>query len=142
MIGQGVLRECLRDRGVGRVVSVGRRPTGRNHAKLTELVRPDLATLTPVEKQLTSLDACFFCLGVSALGMKEEQYARVTYDLTIGVAKTLLRTSPDLTFIYVSGQGTDSSERGRTMWARVKGRTENALLSMPSKRRTCFDLAP
>jgi len=138
MIGQGVLRECLRDRGVGRVVTVGRRPTGRNHAKLTELVRPDLATLTPVEKQLTGLDACFFCLGVSALGMKEEQYARVTYDLTIGVAKTLLRTSPDLTFIYVSGQGTDSSERGRAMWARVKGRTENALLSMPFKAAYMF----
>ena len=87
---------------------------------------------------LTGFDACFFCLGVSALGMTEEQYTRVTYDLTMGVAKTLLRTSPDLTFIYVSGAGTDSSERGRTMWARVKGRTENALLSLPFRAAYMF----
>ena len=138
MIGQGVLRECLLDRGVRRVVTVGRRPTGHKHSKLTGLVVSDLTRLAPLEKQLRGFDACFFCLGVSSLGMKEEQYARVTYDLTIGVARTLLRTSPNLTFIYVSGAGTDSSERGRAMWARVKGRTENALLSMPFKAAYMF----
>jgi len=138
MIGQAVLRECLLDPGVGRVVTVGRRPTGQSNSKLTELVRPDLSTLAPIENQLTGFDASFFCLGVSALGMTEEQYTRVNYDLTVGVAKTLLRTSPNVTFIYVSGAGTDSSERGRTMWARVKGRTENTLLSLPFKAAYMF----
>jgi uncharacterized protein YbjT (DUF2867 family) len=138
MIGQGVLRECLIDSDVARVVTVGRRPTGQKHAKLSELVCPDLANLAPLEPQLTGFDACFFCLGVSVLGMTEEQYTRVTYDLTTSVAKTLVRTSPGLTFIYVSGAGTDSSERGRAMWARVKGRTENALLSLPFKAAYMF----
>jgi uncharacterized protein YbjT (DUF2867 family) len=138
MIGQGVLRECLLDPGVGRVVTVGRRATGQSNSKLIELLRPDLATLAPIENELTGFDACFFCLGVSALGMTEEQYTRVNYDLTIGVARTLLRTSPNVTFIYVSGAGTDSSERGRTMWARVKGRTENTLLSLPFKAAYMF----
>ncbi|HCU11739.1 MAG TPA: epimerase [Gemmatimonadetes bacterium] len=138
MIGQGVLRECLIDSDVARVVTVGRRPTGQKHAKLSELVCPDLANLAPLEPQLTGFDACFFCLGVSVLGMTEEQYTRVTYDLTTSVAKTLVRTSHGLTFIYVSGAGTDSSERGRAMWARVKGRTENALLSLPFKAAYMF----
>ena len=138
MIGQAVLRECLLDPDVERVVTVGRRPTGQSNSKLTELVRPDLSTLAPIENQLTGFDASFFCLGVSALGMTEEQYTRVNYDLTVGVAKTLLRTSPNVTFIYVSGAGTDSSERGRTMWARVKGRTENTLLSLPFKAAYMF----
>jgi uncharacterized protein YbjT (DUF2867 family) len=138
MIGQSVLRECLLDPGVARVVPVVRRPTGKSNPKLTELVRSDLATLAPLESQLTGFDACFFCLGVSALGMTEEQYIRVNYDLTIGVARTLLRTSPNVIFIYVSGAGTDSSERGRAMWARVKGRTENTLLSMPFKAAYMF----
>ena len=138
MIGQGVLRECLIHSDVARVVTVGRRPTGQKHVKLSELVCPDLANLAPLEPQLTGFDACFFCLGVSVLGMTEEQYTRVTYDLTTSVAKTLVRTSPGLTFIYVSGAGTDSSERGRAMWARVKGRTENALLSLPFKAAYMF----
>jgi uncharacterized protein YbjT (DUF2867 family) len=138
MVGQGVLRECLIDPSVERVVTVGRRSTGDKHPKLGELVYPDLSTLAPLEPQLGGFDACLFCLGVSALGMTEVQYTRVTYDLTIGVAKTLLRTSPGLTFIYVSGAGTDGSERGRAMWARVKGRTENALLSLPFKAAYMF----
>jgi uncharacterized protein YbjT (DUF2867 family) len=138
MIGQGVLRECLLDSDVAKVVTVGRRATGQKHAKLSELVYPDLATLAPLEPRLGGFDACLFCLGVSALGMTEEQYTRVTYDLTIGIARTLLRTSPGLTFIYVSGAGTDGSERGRMMWARVKGRTENALLSLPFKAAYMF----
>ena len=138
MVGQGVLRECLIDPSVERVVTVGRRSTGDKHPKLGELVYPDLSTLAPLEPQLSGFDACLFCLGVSALGMTEAQYTRVTYDLTMGVAKTLLRTSPGLTFIYVSGAGTDSSEGGRAMWARVKGRTENALLSLPFKAAYMF----
>lgn len=138
MIGEAVLRECLLDPGVARVVTVGRRPTDQSNSKLTELVRPDLTTLAPLENQLTGFDACFFCLGVSALGMTEEQYTRVNYDLTVAVARTLLRTSPNVTFIYVSGSGTDSSERGRVMWARVKGRTENTLLSLPFKAAYMF----
>ena len=138
MIGQAVLRECLLDPGVTRVVTVGRRSTGQSNSKLTELLRPDLTTLAPLEHQLTGFDACFVSLGVSALGMTEEQYTRVNYDVTIGVAKTLLRTSPNVTFIYVSGSGTDSSERGRTMWARVKGRTENTLLSLPFRAAYMF----
>lgn len=138
MVGQGVLRECLIDPNVERVVTVVRRPTGQKEAKLTELVQPDLAALGSLEPQLKGFDACFFCVGVSALGMSEEEYARMTYDLTIGVAKTLLHTSPDLTFVYVSGAGTDSTEKGRMMWARVKGRTENTLLSMPFRAAYMF----
>jgi uncharacterized protein YbjT (DUF2867 family) len=138
MVGQGVLRECLLDSNVEKVVTVVRKPTGRMHEKLTELVQPDLATLASLEPQLTGFDACFFCVGVSALGMSEAEYTRLTYDLTLGVARTLLRTSPDLTFVYVSGTGTDSSEKGRMMWARVKGRTENALLSMPFRAAYMF----
>jgi len=138
MVGQGVLRECLIDPSVERVVTVGRRPTDDKHPKLGELVYPDLSTLAPLEPQLGGFDACFFCLGVSALGMSESAYSRLTYDLTLSIAKTLLRTSPGLTFIYVSGAGTDSSERGRAMWARVKGRTENALLSLPFKAAYMF----
>jgi uncharacterized protein YbjT (DUF2867 family) len=138
MVGQGVLRECLLDSDVARVVTVVRRPTGRRHEKLTEIVQPDLATLAAVEPQLRGFDACFFCAGVSALGMTEAEYTRVTYDLTLGVAKTLLRTSPDLTFVYVSGARTDSTEKGRMMWARVKGRTENALLSLPFRAAYMF----
>ena len=138
MIGKGALRECLIDSGVARVVTVGRRPTGQKHAKLSELICPDLTNLAPLEPQLIGFDACFFSLGVSALGMTEEQYTRVNYDLTMSVARTLVRTSPGLTFIYVSGAGTDSSERGRMMWARVKGRTENALLSLPFKAAYMF----
>jgi uncharacterized protein YbjT (DUF2867 family) len=138
MVGQGVLRECLLDSNVEKVVSVVRKSTGRQHEKMTELVQADLATIGSLEPQLTGFDACLFCAGVSALGMSEEEYTRVTYDLTLGIARTLLRTSPDLTFVYVSGAGTDSSERGRMMWARVKGRTENALLSLPFRAAYMF----
>jgi uncharacterized protein YbjT (DUF2867 family) len=138
MVGQGVLRECLIDPSVERVVTVGRHPTDDRHPKLRELVYPDLSTLAPLEPQLSGFDACLYCIGVSALGMTEAQYTRVNYDLTIGVARTLLRTSPGLTFIYVSGAGTDSTEQGRAMWARVKGRTENALLSLPFKAAYMF----
>jgi uncharacterized protein YbjT (DUF2867 family) len=131
MIGQGALRECLLAPDVERVTIVVRRPTGQSHAKLREIVQADVANLAPVEKDLAGTDACFFSLGVSAVGMTEQQYTRVTYDLTLAVATTLARIAPHMTFIYVSAAGTDSTERGRFMWARVKGRTENALLRLP-----------
>jgi uncharacterized protein YbjT (DUF2867 family) len=133
MVGQGVLRECLLDASVGRVVTLGRTPTRQSHPKLREIVHGDLFHLSAVEDQLTGLDACFYSLGVSAAGLSEAEYARVNYDMTLAVAETLVRLNPAMTFVYVSGTGTDSSERGRVMWARVKGRTENALLRLPFK---------
>jgi uncharacterized protein YbjT (DUF2867 family) len=133
MVGQGVMRECLLDPGVNRVVTLGRHATGNAHPKLREIVHADLFHLQPIEEQLTGLDACFYCLGATAAGKSERQYARINYDMTLAVAETLARIDPGMTFVYVSGQGTDSSERGRTMWARVKGRTENALLRLPFK---------
>ena len=133
MVGQGVLRECLLDDGVERVVTLGRTPTGQAHPKLREIVHGDLLHLTTVEDQLRGLDACFYCLGASAAGLSEEEYSRINYELTLAVAETLARLDPDMTFVYVSGTGTDSTERGRVMWARVKGRTENALLRLPFK---------
>jgi uncharacterized protein YbjT (DUF2867 family) len=138
MVGQGVLRECLRDPGVARVLAIGRRATGQAHEKLRDLVVPDPGDLTSVESQLTGLDACFFCLGVTSAGLSEERYTRLTYDLTLAAARTLARLDPGMTFVYVSGTGTDSSERGRIMWARVKGRTENALLALPFKAAYMF----
>ena len=133
MVGQGVLRECLLDEGVTRVVTLGRSPTGQAHPKLREIVHGELLNLRPVESQLTGLDACFYCLGASATGLSEADYTQINYALTLSVAEALARVDPDMTFVYVSGAGTDSTERGRSMWARVKGRTENALLRLPFK---------
>jgi uncharacterized protein YbjT (DUF2867 family) len=138
MVGQGVLRECLLDPRVDAVLSVARRATGQQHPKLKELVRDDLTAYSGVEDQLAGYDACFFCLGVSSAGMKEADYHRVTYDLTLAAANALVKASPGMTFIYVSGAGTDSTERGRSMWARVKGKTENALLALPFKASYMF----
>ena len=133
MVGQGVLRECLLDKAVESVLAIGRSPIGQQHEKLRDIIRKDVADLDSVEDQLRGCDACFFCLGVSSAGMKEADYRRVTYDLTLAVARTLARLNPEMTFIYVSGAGTDTTERGRIMWARVKGETENALLRLPFK---------
>ena len=133
MVGQGVLRECLLDPEVETVLTIGRNATAQQYEKLREIVHTDLSDLSAIEGTLSGYDACFFCLGVSAVGMTEEAYTRVTYDLTISVARTLAKLNPAMTFIYVSGSGTDSTERGRIMWARVKGKTENALLKMPFK---------
>lgn len=133
MVGQGVLRECLRDPDVERVASMGRTVTGVHDPKLWEMVRADMSDFSDIEENLAGFDACFFCLGVSSSGMKEADYARVTYDLTVAAGEALSRVNPGMTFIYVSGVGTDSTEQGRVMWARVKGRTENALLRMPLK---------
>jgi uncharacterized protein YbjT (DUF2867 family) len=138
MVGQGVLRECLLDPGVERVLAVGRRGTGLEHEKLRDLVRADLFDLSAIEGELAGHDACFFCLGVSSAGMSEPDYSRVTHDLTMAVARVLVKLNPGMTFIYVSGAGTDGTERGRTMWARVKGKTENALLKLPFKAAIMF----
>jgi uncharacterized protein YbjT (DUF2867 family) len=138
MVGQGVLRECLVDPGVQRVVAVGRSSIGRHDEKLQELILQDVADLAAVEAEIAGFDACFFCLGVSSVGMSEERYTQLTHDLTLSVAQTVARLNPGMTFAYVSGAGTDSSERGRTMWARVKGRTENALLRLSFKAAYMF----
>lgn len=138
MVGQGVLRECLLDAQVESVLLVGRSSSGRTEPKVSEAVHSNLADLTPIEGQLQGYDACFFCLGVSSAGMSEADYRRVTYDLTTSVATRLAKLNPAMTFIYVSGAGTDSSEQGRLAWARVKGATENALLRMPFKAAYMF----
>ena len=138
MIGQGVLRECLLDPGVRRVVSIGRSTTGQQHPKLREIIHPALDDISALEPELTGLDACFFCLGITSAGMSEEEYSRITYDYTVAVAGTLVKLNPQMTFVFVSGAGTDSTERGRIMWARVKGRAENALLRMPFKAAYMF----
>lgn len=133
MVGRGVLRECLGAEDVQRVVTLGRTATGLRHAKLTEIVRPDLFNYANLESELQGFDACFFCLGVSSAGMSEAAYNRVTYEATLAAATVLARLNPQMTFVYVSGAGTDSSEQGRSMWARVKGKTENALQRLPFK---------
>jgi len=138
MVGQGVLRECLLDPEVETVIAIGRNATVQQHEKLYEIVHNDLSDLSAIEGKLSGYDACFFCLGVSAVGMNEEAYRRVTYDLTISVARTLAKLNPTMTFIYVSGASTDSTESGRMMWSRVKGKTENALLQMPFKAAYMF----
>jgi uncharacterized protein YbjT (DUF2867 family) len=131
MVGQGVLRECLRDPDVTQVVTIGRTATGIQNAKLSEIIHREMTNYAGLESQLAGFDACFFCLGVSSSGMSEADYTRVTYDFTLAAAETLSRVNPGMTFVYVSGTGTDASEKDRTMWARVKGRTENALLQLP-----------
>jgi uncharacterized protein YbjT (DUF2867 family) len=129
MVGQGVLRECLRDERVEEVLVIGRAEVGGQSPKLRQLVRSDLADLGDVADQLAGYDACFFCLGVSAVGMSREDYRRITYDLTLSIARLLAAVDPGMRFIYVSGAGTNAD--GRQMWAQVKGETENALLALP-----------
>jgi uncharacterized protein YbjT (DUF2867 family) len=138
MVGQGVLRECLLDPDVERVLSIVRSPSGQTHDKLRERVHSDFFDFSALGDELAGYDACFFCLGVSAAGMNEDEYAHVTYDLTLAAARTLAARNPGMTFIYVSGAGTDGSESGRSMWARVKGKTENALLKLPFKAAYMF----
>jgi uncharacterized protein YbjT (DUF2867 family) len=131
MVGQGVLRECLLDPDVESVVAVLRNASSRQHPKLRELLHRDFLDYAPIESQLAGFDACFFCLGISSAGMSEENYLRITFDLTLAAARALAKLNPNMTFIYVSGAGADSSERGRSMWARVRGKTENELLGLP-----------
>ena len=134
MVGQGALRECLLDESVSEVVTVGRTPTGQSHPKLKERVAKDLFDLSALDADLRGADACLFCLGVSSAGMTEPAYTRITHDLTLAVARHLANLEPGMVFLYVSGAGTDASEHGRTMWARVKGRTENGLRNLPFRR--------
>lgn len=138
MVGQGVLREALRADDVECVLAVVRTATGLSHPKLQELVHRDFTSFSGVESKLGGFDACLYCLGVSAAGMSEKDYRRVTYGFALGAAETLARVNPGMTFIYVSGAGTDSSEKGRSMWARVKGETENALMRLPFRSAYMF----
>lgn len=138
MVGQGVLRECLVDGGVERVLVVGRSPSGVHNAKLDEIIHDNFLDYAAIETQLTGFDACFFCLGVSSIGMSEERYRQLTYDLTLAAATTLARLNPQMVFTYVTGAGTDSTEQGSRMWARIKGKTENDLLKLPFREAYMF----
>lgn len=138
MVGEGVLHECLLHDDVEQVLVINRRPCGVSHPKLKEIIHTNFFDLSAIKTQLKPYNACFFCLGVSSVGMKEKEYHHLTYDLTMHVATTLAELNPDMTFCYVSGSGTDSSEHGRQMWARVKGQTENDLLRLPFKKAYMF----
>jgi uncharacterized protein YbjT (DUF2867 family) len=138
MVGQGVLRECLVDEDIERITVVGRSPLNLQHAKLREVLHANMMSVDAIEPALRDHDACFFCLGVSSVGMNEPTYRRLTYELTLGVARMLARSNPPMSFAYVSGAGTDSTEQGRSMWARVKGKTENELLKLPFSRVFLF----
>ena len=138
MVGQGVLRECLVDAGVERVLVVGRSPTGVQHAKLHEVLHDNFTDFSKIESQLRGYDACFFCLGVSSVGMEAERYRHLTYDVTMAAANTLVRLNAGMVFTYVTGRSTDSTEQGPVRWARVKGKTENDLLKLPFKAAYMF----
>lgn len=138
MVGEGVLLECIRHPQVGRVLVVGRRPCGVTHEKMKEVLVKDFFDLHAIEADLKGYNACFFCLGVSSVGMKEPEYTKLTYDLTLNFATVVCRLNPNMTFCYVSGASTDSTEKGKSMWARVKGRTENALMRLPFKQAVAF----
>ena len=138
MVGQGVLRECLLDPGVTEVLSVGRSPSGVQHAKFKEVLHDDFADFSKIESQLAGYDACFFCLGVSSIGMDPERYRHLTYDVTMAAANTLVRLNPGMVFTYVTGKGTDQTEKSRLGWARVKGKTEADLLKLPFKAAYMF----
>lgn len=137
MVGEGVLHMSLQHPQVEAVLVINRKPCGVTHPKLKEIIHADFFNFSAIEQQLSGYNACFFCLGVSSVGMKEDQYRHLTYDLTLHVAGTLSRLNPDMTFCYISGNGTDSSEKGRMMWARVKGKTENDLMQLPFARVFC-----
>jgi uncharacterized protein YbjT (DUF2867 family) len=138
MVGEGVLHECLLSPDVEKVLVVGRRPCGTTHTKLTEIIHKDFFDLSPIESQLAGYNACFFCLGVSSVGMKKPDYERMTYDLTMNFAGTLARMNHDMSFCYISGAGTDSTEKGKLHWARVKGKTENDLQKLGFKQTFLF----
>ena len=131
MVGEGVLHECLQDPRVESVLVINRKPCGILHSKLKEIIHKDFFDITPIESQLSGYNACFFCLGVSSVGMKEAEYYNISYTLTINFAQILSNFNTGMTFCYISGAGTDSSEKGRMKWARVKGKTENDLMKLP-----------
>lgn len=130
MVGEGVLHECLNNPKIASITLLNRRSTGVVHPKVKEVLLTDLFAFTGNEPGLNNADACFYCLGATSIGKTEEEYTKLTYDLTLKIAKPLLKLNPDITFCYVSAKGTDNSEKGKTMWARVKGRTENDLAKM------------
>jgi hypothetical protein len=138
MVGEGVLHECLLHPGVDGVLVINRKPCGVIHPKLKEIIHQDFFDFSAIEDQLSGYNACYFCLGVSSVGMKEPEYYKLTYTLTMHVAQTLSKLNADMTFCYVSGGGTDSTEKGRSMWARVKGKTENDLMKLPFKQVFAF----
>jgi len=133
MVGEGVLYECLQNENIEHVLVIGRKSCGYNHPKLKEIIHADFFDISSISEQLKGYNACYFCLGVSSLGKKEPEYTNSTYNLTINFATVLSKLNPDMTFCYISGAGTDSSEKGRVMWARVKGKTENDLMKLPFK---------
>jgi len=134
MVGEGVLHECLQSDEVESVLVLSRKPCGVSHPKLKEVLHENFFDLSPVEGELINYNACFFCLGVSSIGMNEAKYTHLTHTLTMNVANTLCRLNSGMTFCYISGAGTDSSEKGNIMWARVKGKTENDLVKLPFKQ--------
>ena len=138
MIGKGILLECLDHDAIHEVLVIGRNAVEIKHPKLRELIHRDFTDFSEIESQLTGYDGCFFCLGISSAGLKEKQYKKITYGFTLALARSLFKVNPQMTFNYVSGQGTDASEKGRIMWARVKGKTENALLKMGFKQAFMF----
>ncbi len=138
MIGKGVLLECLNHNSIDKVLVIGRNALDIKHPKLIELIHKDFTDFSGVRDQLTGYDACFFCLGISSAGLKEEEYNKITYNYTLSLARTLLALNLEMTFNYVSGEGTDSTEKGRMMWARVKGKTENDLLKLGFKQAYMF----
>jgi uncharacterized protein YbjT (DUF2867 family) len=138
MVGEGVLFECLNSAHVEQVLVINRKPCGYTHAKLKEIIHADFYDTSAIANHLTEYNACFFCLGVSSVGMKEDEYFKKTYTLTLNFAKTLSEVNPNVAFCYVSGSGTDSTEKGRSMWARVKGKTENDLMNLPFKKVYAF----
>lgn len=138
MVGKGVLLECLDHKDVSGTLVIGRNPVDLTHPKLKQLIHKDFADFSGVTADLKGYDACFFCMGVSSMGMKENDYYHLTYDYTLGLARELVKLNPKMTFNYVSGVGTDSTEKGRTMWARVKGKTENDLLNLGFEKAFMF----
>lgn len=138
MVGEGVLFECLNSPHVEQVLAINRKLCGYSHAKLKEIIHADFYDISPIANQLTGYNACFFCLGVSSVGMKEDEYFKKTYTLTLNFAKVLAEVNPAVVFCYVSGANTDSTEKGRSMWARVKGKTENDLTKLPFKKVYAF----
>jgi len=138
MVGEGVLHECLLHPEVEHILVINRKPCGVTHPKLKEIIHNNFHDLSAIEGQLQNYNACYFCLGVSSVGLNEEKYHRLTYDLTIHVAETLVKLNSDMVFCYVSGASTDSSAQGRSMWARVKGKTENKLMQLPFKKAYMF----
>ncbi len=138
MVGEGILHECLQHPEVEQVLVINRKPCGVSHPKLKEVIHSNFYDLSAVEEQLKGYNACFFCLGVSVIGLKEAEYYKLTYELTMNFAQTVARLNPGMTFCYISGAGTDSTEKGSSMWARIKGKTENHLLKLPFKQAYMF----